>query len=452
MVKIPRILIAGTHSGVGKTSITRGIVSALTARGLRVQTFKVGPDYLDPTHLAEASHRPCYNLDHWMMNREQILACFTSACADADIAVIEGVMGLFDGSSTTTNHASSAEMAQILSCPIILIADAAGTSRGLAATIHGFHTFCKETSIAAVIANRCGSLRHAEGIDQSLLAANLPPLIGAVLNQALPALPSRHLGLHPADHKAKTITDQLASVIESSVQLDQLIALSQSAPNLPTAHSAKPSPIVKKIRIGIVQDEALFFYYQENIETLKSLGCEIEPFSILHGSQLPVDLDAIYLGGGYPELHADTLSNNHSLLQAIREFAAAGKPIYGECGGLMVLSNSITDLSGNRYPMLGLLPFDTVMSEQLQALGYVTASHNDTSDSTQESNLRGHVFHYSKILQSPPPCETRIKLTSARGHIQQAEGYCHGSVMASYAHLYFPSNLPFIKRLIQSLD
>ena len=452
-MNLPRLVIGGTQSGVGKTSLTLGLVAAFKRRGLRVQTFKVGPDYLDPTYLALASGRPCYNLDGWMTSEAYIRELFARVCADADVALIEGVMGLFDGADPATLDGSTAQIARWLDAPVALIANAHGAGRSFAATVHGFATFGPEIRVAGVIANRCGSDRHAEWLSAALASASLPPLLGAVKRGALPELPSRHLGLVTADANrfSQPILDQLADAIEAGISLDKVIQVAQSVPPIPIQESA-PITSSSQVRLGIARDEAFHFYYPDNLEALERAGCELVPFSPLRDTALPPDLQGIYIGGGYPEEHAQALAANAGMLAAIRHFAAKGRLIYAECGGLMYLSQGIETLDGARHPLLGLLPAWMRMCPRRQSLGYVEAVlTRDCLWGKSGERLRGHEFHYSELTSVPAGFENAYALHYRRSECPAAEGFQWGAVLASYAHLHFASRPGAVAHFVRRL-
>ena len=442
-------MIAGTQSGVGKTSIALGLVAALTRRGLRVQTFKVGPDYLDPTYLSLASGRPCYNLDGWMTSEGYVRELFSRVCKDADVALIEGVMGLFDGADPATLSGSTAEIARWLEAPVALVANAHGAGRSFAAAVHGFATFAPEIRVAGVIANRCGSTRHVEGLALSLTSASLPPLLGAVMRGALPELPSRHLGLVTADEKqlSQGILSQLANAVETGVSLDKVLQMARLAPPLtlpialPIALQESASTTSKsKVKLGIARDEAFHFYYPDNLDALENAGCELVPFSPLHDGALPPDLQGIYIGGGYPEEYALELASNARMLESIRQFAASQRVLYAECGGLMYLSQGIETIEGVRHPLLGLLSAWTRMCPRRKSLGYVEALFTrDCLWGQCGDRIRGHEFHYSELTSLPPNFENAYALHYRRSERPASEGFQRGSVLTSYAHLHFAS-------------
>lgn len=450
----PRLCIAGTGSGVGKTSLTLGLVRALSRRGRRVQTFKVGPDFLDPTHLALASGRPCYNLDGWMTGQPYVQHLFHRTTQDADVAIIEGVMGLFDGASPSSREGSTAEIALWLKAPVVLVVNAHGVGRSVAAMVKGYAEFDSAIQLAGVIANHTGGDRHKGWIEESLRSAGLAPLVGAVPRDALPTLASRHLGLVTADSTTVSVAmlDQLADACERFIQIDPLLRLAESrAVKASEAEISEPHvpsrPPARPVRIGVARDEAFHFYYPDNLDLLRQCGAEIVEFSPLHDSRLPDRLDGLYLGGGYPELHAAELSRNRPMLDAVRGLAASGRCIYAECGGLMYLAWALTDLDGNRLPLAGVVPVETAMLKKRKALGYVEVTPTDGSLWTSGTGgnaaaLRGHEFHYSTVTVDDSASEgwrPAYSVRRRRSEAAETEGYCKGSVVASYVHLHFAS-------------
>ncbi len=311
MIDCPRIVIGGTESGAGKTSLTLALVAALRRRGTRVQTFKVGPDFLDPSYLAIASGRPCYNLDGWMMGRDYVERLVARATADADIAVIEGVMGLFDGADPDSLEGSTAEIASWLKAPVILVADVYGMARSLAAVVKGFATFERKVRVAGVIANHCGSVRHGIMLAEALQASRLPPMVAAVPRGALPELPSRHLGLVTADSRnlPPETLEALADAFEHYSALSEIVNMARSAPFL-YVEAPERKRIAERVRLGVAHDTAFHFYYRDLLDDLEDSGCSIVRFSPVADRNLPDGLDAIYIGGGYPEEVAAELSAN----------------------------------------------------------------------------------------------------------------------------------------------
>jgi cobyrinic acid a,c-diamide synthase len=423
------IVVAGTHSGVGKTSVTLGLIGALRRRGLTVQPFKVGPDFIDPLHHQHASGRPARNLDGWMLDPETNLERFARATADADIAVIEGVMGLFDGSDGKSERGSTAEMAKLLGLPVLLVIDASAMARSAAALIHGYTSFDPDLRVAGVILNNVGGEIHADMIRDAVAGA--VPILGALPHAKDLVVPERHLGLH-LPHEARTgYVEQLATLIETHIDLDALLSNSVIE-RLPVA--ATPPALPPKARLAVARDEAFCFYYTDNLELLEQAGAQLVPFSPI-SEPLPENIDGIYLGGGYPELHADKLASNQHARDAIREFASAGGPIYAECGGLMYLAQTL-EIDGETHPFCGVLPFSTTMPAPL-AIGYVEITTTGGLFGSGQT-ARGHLFHRSAI-SGDPPTDRCYEITNSRGD-ETLEGYVVKNVLASYAHLHLASN------------
>jgi cobyrinic acid a,c-diamide synthase len=451
----PRIVIAGANSGVGKTSVSLALVTALRKRGLRVQPFKVGPDYLDPTYLSLASGRPCYNLDGWMTNQEYVRELFVESTRDADIAVIEGVMGLFDGADTHSLEGSTAEIAQWLNAPVILVVNVHGLARSLAPIVKGFAEFQSGVNVVGVIANHCGSERHGELLAECLASSQLPPLLGAVPRDAFPRLPSRHLGLVTAESSDLT-SDSLNHLGESLEQygfVSEIIAAAESASQLSLGLSRpRPVSVNEDVRIGLAYDQAFHFYYPDNLQALEAFRCELVRFSPITDQQLPNDLDAIYLGGGYPEEFAEQLAANSEMLASVRQFAESGRTIYGECGGLMYLSRGIQTRDGKRHKLVGLLPAWTRMLDRLKSLGYIEATLARGSLFGDEGfSLRGHEFHYSELLEDPTEDKDwthAYRTKSRRSEEFVPKGFQSGKILVSYIHLHFASRPEAVERFV----
>ncbi len=453
------MVIAGTNSGVGKTSVTLALVTALRKRGLKVQTFKVGPDFLDPSYLRQASGRPCYNLDGWMSSQAYVEALFERITQDADMAVIEGVMGLFDGADPKSSEGSTAEIARWLEAPVFLIVNVHGQARSLAPLVQGFSQFESGVRIEGVIANQCGSDRHEDWLKASLEAADLPPLLGAIPRGAFPTLPSRHLGLVTADahNLSPAILDHLASVFEKQISVETLI---QRARRSPARTSSEIDPFEetsnKKVRLGYAWDEAFHFYYPDNLDLLKARGAELVPFSPLRDRHLPHGLDGLYFGGGYPEEYARTLSENQSFMEDIRALAASARPIYGECGGLMYLSQGIETVDDGRKPLVGLLPVWTRMRGSLKTLGYVEVRlEKDSFFGIGGTIIRGHEFHYSELMTDPcghPQWQAVYQVRRRRSEKMFFEGFQKGPILASYVHLHWAGRPAVVESFINQLS
>ncbi len=466
----PRLVIAGTASGVGKTSLTLGLVRALTRQGLRVQTFKVGPDFLDPTYLARASGRTCYNLDGWMAGQPYVVQLFARATADADLAIVEGVMGMFDGASACGLEGSTAEIAAWLNAPALLVVDAHGAARSVAATVKGFAEFEPGVCVAGMVANRSGSQQHRLWLSQALDAASLPPLLGAVPQGAFPALESRHLGLVAADPRSLTdqALEQLADACQEHLDLPHLLEIARAATAIDTqeplvtlcAHGDRrvgpaceanvgPPSRLPKVRLGIARDEAFHFYYPDNLESLEQAGAELVPFSPLADAALPPDLDRLYVGGGYPEVHASRLAANAGMLESVRSFAVS-RPIYAECGGLIYLARTVTALDGTRHALAGVLPVDVAMLRSLKALGYAEVSLlADGLWGPAGAVCRGHEFHYSEITGDDAQHHgwRQAYAMRCRGR-RLEEGFAKGLVLASYVHLHWASRPEWARRFL----
>jgi cobyrinic acid a,c-diamide synthase len=432
--------IAGTHSGVGKTTLTLGVLSALRQRGISVQPFKCGPDYIDPGHHTEATGRVSRNLDTWMMGEGGVASTYQRASADVDISVAEGVMGLFDGASSVTDEGSTAHVCRLLGLPVLLVIDAKAMARSVAALVHGFTHFDPRVRIVGIIANRVGSDRHADILRESLKAAGLPPLLGAIPVHPEWTMEERHLGLvtaHESGDRSDWFT-ALAAGVESHLDLDAILSLT-TLDEQAVASAAPPSTSPQPpVRLGIARDEAFQFYYEDNLDLLRSQGVSLVPFSPLSDSLLPPDLDGLYFGGGYPELHASRLSENESMRTAIAAFAATGAPIYGECGGFMYLCRALTDNAGTAHPMCGLLPLDTQMQGRLRRLGYVEVTpHQRGLFGGCDVPLRGHEFHWSETISPAASCTPLFTAHYKRGGGTELAGACIKNVSASYIHLHF---------------
>ncbi|HMI83645.1 MAG TPA: cobyrinate a,c-diamide synthase [Polyangiaceae bacterium] len=446
---IPRIVVAGTSSGVGKTSVVVALVRALATEGFQVAVFKCGPDYLDPTYHARAAGRPCHNLDGWMMGRDAVLATFRRASENADIAIIEGVMGLFDGASPTGEEGSTAEIAKWLGAPVLLVVDASGMARSVAAIAQGFARFDPALHVAGIICNRVGSRGH---LDLLRRACDTPPVLGGFPKQPELAFPERHLGLFTADERVLP-ESKLAGWGKAASEwlgTSAIVELARGArePDTSAAVETAPGPAShdpraeERCRIGLAWDDAFHFYYEDNLARLESLGAKIVRFSPIRDTHLP-DVDGLYFGGGYPEAHAAGLAQNASMREAVEGFARAGGPIYAECGGLMYLSRAIVTRDGVAHGMVGLLPADTIMKERLVALGYVEVETQEpTILGPAGLRFRGHQFRYSELGPFSATAPQVYTIRKRRGGETSREGFAPSSsqVLASYVHAHFASN------------
>ncbi len=450
-LQIPRILIAATGSGAGKTTITIGLMAALRARGLTVAAFKCGPDYLDPTYHARVTGGVSHNLDGWMMGRAAVIATFSRAARRADIAVIEGMMGLYDGASPSGDEGSSAEIAKWLAAPAILVVDASGMARTVAAVAHGFAHFDPAIRLAGLICNRVGSRGH---LDLLRTASQEVPVLGGLPEYAAAAFPERHLGLYSANegHVARELFEQWGRLAREWFDLDAIIAIARSARSIETAAEIydRPSATVPpRCRLGVALDDAFHFYYEDNLKRLEALGAEIVNFSPVRDRELP-EVDGLYFGGGYPEALAHELSSNRAMIDAVRGFAARGGPVYAECGGLMYLTRAIRTLDGASFPMAGTIPADAVMHDRLQALGYVEVETIAPSILGADGlRFRGHQFRYSTLEPQPDGIE-HVYAVRPRWGDQFTEGYRAANVLATYVHAHWASNPSVAAGLVES--
>jgi cobyrinic acid a,c-diamide synthase len=429
---IPRVVIAGTSSGAGKTSVTCGVIAALGRRGLRVQSFKVGPDYIDPSHHALASGRPGRNLDAFLSGPELIAPLARHGARGADVAVVEGVMGLFDGASGRGELASTAHVAKLLRAPVVLVADAAAMARSVAAVVHGYRTFDPDVDVAGVIFNKVGSDHHEELLRQALAPLGVP-VLGALRRDPGVTAPERHLGLVPASERerdTRAALVALADAAERHVDLEGIVALARSAPPLggpawsPDPPERGPSPV----RIAVARGPAFSFHYEENLELLRAAGAELVSFDPLSDEELPPGAGALLLAGGFPEVFGAELEANAPLRAAVAAFAASGAPILAECGGLLFLCR---DLDGHR--MCDVLPASARMTGRL-TLGYREATAAMATPWIEAGErVRGHEFHYSQLDQ--PPAAPAWTL-AARGRASP-EGFAAGAVQASYLHVHW---------------
>ncbi|HOT03274.1 MAG TPA: hydrogenobyrinic acid a,c-diamide synthase (glutamine-hydrolyzing) [Methanolinea sp.] len=421
---IPRIVIAGTHSGCGKTTVARGVMEAMSRRGYTVQPFKVGPDFIDPTHHSAICGRVSRNLDAFMMGENGVTETFIRASAGADIAVIEGVMGMYDGVDGG-DVASTAHVMRILSAPALLVADARGMSRSVHALVKGFVEFEPGIKIGGVVFNRVGSPRHRELIE----CGRTIPAVGYLPRTADLEIESRHLGLAMA-HETAPATG-LGELMEEHCDIDQVIRIAGEAPPLTASNTGQHKGSVRA-RIGVAMDEAFCFYYQDNLDLLERSGARIVSFSPAR-DEFP-EVDAVYIGGGYPELHAAALESSpcrNKIIQA----ASDGMPVYAECGGLLYVCESLE--TNRTYRMAGLLPANARMTDRVQALGYSEGAWSGgPALAPSRGRIIGHEFHYSEV-ECRQDARFSITLARGRGIANGKDGLFAGESLAAYMHAYF---------------
>lgn len=464
---VPTLLIAGQSSGVGKTTITLGLIAALRRRGLAVQPFKCGPDYIDPTYHSVAAGRACRNLDTWMLTPDQMVAGFERACTGADMALIEGVMGLYDGASYSDETGSAAHIAKLLGTPVLLILDIGKLARSAGALALGYQKFDPELPLAGFLLNRAGSAGHAAGCTTAVEEATGLPVLGWLPKQTDLHIPERHLGLIPTGERETLggLMQRAADAVENTFDLDRIIALggqnrasrkcapvvistSTSSENSPQDHHQSPL-------LAVARDEAFSFYYPDNLELIEEAGARTHFFSPLRGQTLPPETAGIYFGGGFPEVYADQLSQNQALWLQLRQFHAADVPIYAECGGFMALTEALIDTDGRRWPMAGLVPGETQMQTRLVGLGYRLATARADNLLVQAGHtVRGHEFHYSQWQIEPLPTHdhTAWLLRRRTEDATQIEGYACGNLLASYLHIHFAQDPSLAKRFVTQMQ
>ncbi|WP_232222994.1 cobyrinate a,c-diamide synthase [Desulfosarcina sp. BuS5] len=436
--------MAGTSSGCGKTTVTLALMAALSRQGLSVAPFKVGPDFIDPGHHGRITGKTSRNLDGWMLPREYNLACFGKHCANADMAIVEGVMGLFDGYDGKTEAGSTAQMAKWTGLPVILVVNAKSMAGSAAALVQGFERFDKKLSFAGVIFNNIGSERHLEYLREALENNVNMPCLGGIIRDEDITIPERHLGLvtdndHPLSDKNR---EKLADLIEKSIDIQHLLNILPDIPADSGFDKKLPNILKKYINIGVARDNAFCFYYQDNLDMLQANGANLVFFSPINDKGLPDNLDGLYFGGGYPELFAEELSKNIELAAQVRQKSINGMPIYGECGGFMYLCSKLYDHHDNAYCMSGCLPFTTRMFTKLKALGYREISlSQDTIIGRAGEKIKGHEFHYSET--DDPLMEINIdniyKAADRSGQEKKLKGYRINNTLGSYCHLHFGS-------------
>lgn len=456
MTNVPRLVLAAPESGSGKTTVTVGLVAAFRAQGLRVQPFKVGPDYIDPGYHALAAGRPCRNLDAWMLGPDAVRESFTCNTRAADIAVVEGVMGFFDGFGAQDNTGSTAEVAQLLRAPVILIVDARGMARSAAALVKGYHEFAPGLPLAGVILNRVGGEKHVEICTQAIESAAGVPVLGYLREDDALRLPQRHLGLVTTTEAGpwQNFIERAAHEVTATIKLERVLDVSRTALSLSCSPaSTQWSPVANlepPVRLAVAQDAAFSFTYPENIELLEEAGAVITCFSPLRDAALPEGVSGVVLSGGFPELYAADLSANVAMHHALRAAHERGVPIYAECGGLMALTEHIVDFDGRRWPMVGLLPGHSVMSGQA-TLGYrLVEALADGPLLAAGERVRGHEFHYSRWEGRPAGLSAAYHLLPPNGEPGDPSlaGARLGNLWASYIHLHFLAKPEMAQRFV----
>jgi cobyrinic acid a,c-diamide synthase len=442
VVDTPRVVVAGTHSGVGKTTVASGLMAALSSEGFRVAPFKVGPDFIDPSYHTLAAGRPGRNLDAFLSGPDLIGPLFTHGARGADIAVIEGVMGLFDGKGGG-DLASTAHVARLLEAPVVLVVDARAMSRSVAAMVHGYTTFDPKVRVAGVVLNRVGSRVHETMLREALRPLGIP-ILGVLRRDDEINTPDRHLGLVPVAERREEATrslDAMGKVISRFLNLDRIVRVARSAGPLVVEAWVPESRELDRsegVRVAVATGPSFSFLYRENLELLVGAGAEVVTFDPTVDEELPAGTDALYLGGGFPETYAEALSTNGRMRESVRAFAAGGRPMVAECGGLLYL---VRELDGHQ--MCGVLDAEAKMTDRL-TLGYREArAMMDSPLAERGANVRGHEFHYSAV--EPGAGESPAWELAGRGQ----EGFVADGVHASYLHTHWAATPELPRRLVR---
>lgn len=433
-----RLVIAGTGSGVGKTTLTIGLMSALRKKGYTVQGFKCGPDYIDPTYHTAVTKRNSRNIDSWMLNHEMVKEIVIRASEGADISIIEGVMGFFDGKDPLNNTGSTAEISLITESPVVLVVNCASMARSAAAIVKGFQEFLKEADIVGVIANRVGSEGHFKIVKAAIEQECGIPVLGYMKRNDELTIPERHLGLIPSVERGELdpFFNHLGDLLLDTIDVESLYEIAKAAP-LKVKESQFKRKEKATVRIAVARDAAFNFYYQENLDMLEASGAELVEFSPLKGEMLPKQVDGLYIGGGFPEEFAQELAENTHVKDSIRSTIEKGLPTLAECGGFMYLTESLETTNEANYEMVGIIHGKVKMQTKLAALGYreITAEEGNF---LLAGNLtaRGHEFHYS-TFHPRTDFQSAYQTKGMRGFKQ--EGYMSGSLIAGYTHFHFGS-------------
>ena len=444
------IVIAGTTSGVGKTTVAVGLMGALVRQGLKVQPFKTGPDYIDPSYHTWVTGEASRNLDTWLLSRDAVLELFTRAMVGKDVAVVEGVMGLYDGHSSLNDEGSTAELAKLLGAPVLLVVDSRKGARSLAAMVAGYQSFDSFLRLGGVILNGIGSDEHLRLCREAIEHYTKIAVLGYLPRRDSLSLPERHLGLIPTveGSASEEFLRLLVAQCQATLNIPQILRLSEQAvaPQAePTLFPTTPkSPIA---RIAVAQDKAFSFYYQDSLDLLQAWGAELVPFSPLQDTKLPQGISGLYVGGGFPELYAAELAANEPIKNEIKIAAERGMPVYAECGGLMYLGRSTRDFKGNEYPMVGAISVSSRIDSPRLSLGYRTVQAlGDGPILRQGEIVRGHEFHWS-ILEKDADFPNAYCVID-KGKCR--EGFHRRNLLASYIHLHLGSLPHMASRFVEN--
>lgn len=440
-------VLAGTHSGVGKTTLTAGIMRGLMGRGHSVQAFKSGPDYIDPAFHCFVTRKPSINLDAWMLSEETLQYLFAKHAAPVEVAVVEGVMGLYDGFSTQKDTGSTAHLSKMLKLPVILIIDGSGMSASAAALVKGFQVYDPDVNLAGVIVNKVSGAYHYELLKEAIERDTGIPCLGYMPKNKDIQLESRHLGLIPAgevqdlETRMTILVDHLRETIDFE-GLEQVCCLPKMEV-LPDPFEGQEGRF-KDLHVAVAKDQAFNFYYEDNFQLMEAFGATITTFSPLNNEPVPPNTDLVYIGGGFPEVFASQLSQNTLTQDSLKAYVASGKALYAECGGLMYLTQAIVDLEGHRFPMTGIFEGDSVMTGSLKRFGYVEIE-SSAGHFHGVGTFKAHEFHRSEIRASNTPMSHQVfkKKDTALEKSWQC-GYCVQGALGAYGHVHFynhPSQL-----------
>lgn len=449
-----RFLISAAHKSSGKTTLSLGLAAALRSRGLAVQTFKKGPDYIDPIWLGLAGGRPCRNLDFYMQPHDELVDAFARHGANADVALVEGNKGLYDGLDLAGSN-SNAALARLLDLPVVLVLDARGMTRGIAPLILGYQAFDPQLRIAGVILNRLGGTRHEAKLRAVIEHYTDVPVLGAVLDNPELAIVERHLGLMPANETAAEAHNAtiaaIARTVSEQVDIDRLLQVTATDKPLQPRSIAAPAPTNQPaLRLGIARDPAFGFYYADDLDALRQAGAELVFFSPISDPRMP-DVDALFLGGGFPECFMRELEANRGMRDSVRNAIEAGLPAYAECGGLMYLARSLS-WRGEKQEMAGVIPADVVMHDKPVGRGYVrllpTAAHPWVPAGSHPDEIPAHEFHYSSLENLDPDTVFAYEVKRGHGADGRHDGIVHKNLLASYTHLRSAGNCNWAERFV----
>lgn len=458
------LYIAAAHKSSGKTSVSIGLTAAFVKRGLALQTFKKGPDYIDPLWLTHAAGRPCYNLDFYTQSHAEIIDTFTSRIEGKDVGLIEGNKGLFDGIDVAGSD-SNAALAKLLGSPVLLVIDTAGITRGVAPLIQGYLGFDPKVNICGVILNKVGGARHEAKLRAALEQYTDAEVLGSIGRDAAFRIPERHLGLIPANEAtgfgaAETMVSRLAFAVSMSIDLDRILEIAQKAKLPPgikdKSHQAPPVTTKAKpdVKIAIARDAAFGFYYPDDLEAFERAGAELVPFDTLKDKHLP-ECDGLFIGGGFPETQIEALAANHSLLTEIREALAAGKPAYAECGGLMYLSRRIS-WKGTTGEMVGAVSADTLVGKRPQGRGYMRLRDSGHSpwpqqqrdDNAGTGDIPVHEFHYARLKNLEADSRFAYSVVRGTGIDGHRDGLVVNNLQAGFSHHRNTASNPWVERFV----